>query len=62
MGKQKNKKRTAVTVTETRQIDALKIAKQKGINKFSTLIDILLAEYIESNSQYLQRDFSTSTK
>jgi hypothetical protein len=62
MEQTKNKKRTAVTVTETRQIDALKIAKQKGINKFSTLIDILLAEYIEKNSQYLQRDFSTSSK
>jgi hypothetical protein len=49
----KKKKRTAVTVTENLQIDALKIAKKKGVNKFSTLIDILLAEYINNNQQFL---------
>jgi hypothetical protein len=52
---EENKKRTSVTVTETRQINALKIAKIKGVNKFSTLIDILLAEYIEKNRELLER-------
>ena len=49
------KKRTAVTVTESLQIEALKIAKKRGVNKFSTLIDILLAEYINNNQQFLEK-------
>jgi len=51
----KKKKRTAVTVTESLQIEALKIAKKRGVNKFSTLIDILLAEYINNNQEFLDR-------
>ena len=52
---EEKKKKTAVTVTESMQIQALKIAKKQGINKFSTLIDILLANYINNNQDLIMR-------
>jgi hypothetical protein len=50
------KKRTAVSIRASNQIKALKIAKRKGINTFSALIDILVAEYIEKHLEVLQKN------
>ena len=49
------KKRTAITITGSKQLQALKIAKVKGINTFSSLVDILIAEFIENNREILER-------
>lgn len=45
------RKNTTITVDEHFKKEALLIAKKKGINKFSTLINILLAEYVEKNKK-----------
>ena len=42
-------KKSTVYVPKERQKEALLIAKKKGINKFSTLVNVLLAEYVEKN-------------
>ncbi len=48
------RKNTTITVDEHFKKEALLIAKKKGINKFSTLINILLAEYVEKNKNIIK--------
>ncbi len=50
-----NKKRSTIIIDENFKLDAQKIAKKKGINTLTTLINILLAEYIEKNRELLER-------
>ncbi len=37
------------------KLDSQKIAKKKGINTLTTLIHILLVEYIEKNKEILEK-------
>jgi hypothetical protein len=54
--------KTTVNLEKNIKLKSLKIAKKRGINTLSTLVNTLLNDYVEKNSQYLQRDFSTSSK
>jgi hypothetical protein len=54
--------KTTVNLEKNIKLKSLKIAKKRGINTLSTLVNTLLNDYVEKNSQYLQRDLSTSTK
>jgi antitoxin component of RelBE/YafQ-DinJ toxin-antitoxin module len=49
------KKKTTMIIDEDIKLDSLKIAKKKGINTLTTLVNILLAEYIEKNQEILER-------
>jgi hypothetical protein len=50
----KKNKRTLI-INEDIRLNSLKIAKKKGINTFTTLVNILLAEYVEKNQELLER-------
>ena len=52
---EKNKNRTTLIVEEEFKRNSLKIAKKKGINTFTTLINVLLSEYIEKHKELLER-------
>jgi hypothetical protein len=62
MSKNDEKYSTTFYTTKETKTEALKIAKKKGINTLNGLLNFLVADFIEKNSQYLQRDFSTSSK
>jgi hypothetical protein len=47
--------KTTVNLEKTLKIGSLKIAKKKGINTLTTLVNILLADYIEKNRELLER-------
>jgi hypothetical protein len=53
---QGNKKRTSLIIDEEFRLNSLKIAKRKGINTLTTLVNTLLAEYIEKNREILNRE------
>ncbi len=50
-----SKKRSTIIIDEAFKLDAQKIAKKKGINTLTTLINVLLAEYIEKNKELLEK-------
>jgi hypothetical protein len=52
-----SKKRTTLIIENDFKINSLKIAKKKGINTLTTLVNTLLAEYIEKNRELLERKF-----
>ncbi len=47
--------KTTVNLEKNIKIASQKIAKKKGINTLTTLVNILLAEYIEKNRELLER-------
>ncbi|EJF06484.1 hypothetical protein ThvES_00014160 [Thiovulum sp. ES] len=46
--------KTTINLQKETKINALKIAKKKGITTMTTLMNILLAEYVEKNITYIQ--------
>ena len=46
-------KKTPVYLSSIKYNQALSIAKRKGVAKFSTLVNILLSEYVEKNRELL---------
>jgi hypothetical protein len=46
--------KTTINLQKNTKIDALKIAKKKGITTMTTLMNILLAEYVEKNISYIE--------
>jgi hypothetical protein len=51
-----NKKRTTLIIENEFKTNSLKIAKKKGINTLTTLVNMLLAEYIDKNRELLKRE------
>jgi hypothetical protein len=47
--------KTTINLQKDMKINALKIAKKKGITTMTTLVNILLAEYVEKNDNYLNK-------
>ena len=47
--------KTTVNLEKDIKLTSLKIAKKKGINTLTTLVNILLSEYIEKNIDVLKR-------
>ncbi len=47
--------KTTVTIPKNIKLNSQKIAKKKGINTLTTLINILLVEYIEKNKELLEK-------
>jgi antitoxin component of RelBE/YafQ-DinJ toxin-antitoxin module len=52
---EKKRKRTTLIIDDEFKNSSLKIAKKKGINTLTTLVNILLADYIEKNRELLER-------
>jgi hypothetical protein len=48
--------KTTVNLQKDTKVDALKIAKRKGVTTMTTLVNILLAEYVEKNREILNRE------
>jgi len=47
--------KTTCNLEKAIKLNSQKIAKKKGINTLTTLIHILLVEYIEKNKELLER-------
>jgi len=47
--------KTTISLENTVKLNSQKIAKKKGITTLTTLINILLVEYIEKNKELLER-------
>jgi len=53
-----NYSKTTVNLENTIKLNSLKIAKKKGINTLTTLVNILLSEYVEKNKEVLEKQKS----
>ena len=54
----KPRKQKTVMLDEDIRKDAFIIAKRKGINTLSTLLNVLMVEYVEKNRDILERKIS----
>jgi len=47
--------KTTVNLQKHVRNDSLKIAKQKGVSTLTTLVNMLLIEYVEKNKEILEK-------
>ncbi len=47
--------KTTISLDNTAKLNSQKIAKKKGITTLTTLVNILLIEYIEKNKELLEK-------
>jgi ferric iron reductase protein FhuF len=52
----RKRKQTTVMLDEKIKVEALKIAKTRGLNTLSTLLNVLMVEYVEKSQNPIEKN------